>query len=87
MAVVPVARRRAPAVTDYRYYLLNNQNKIQGVETVECDNDTDALLKGSALLETRNGYAAIEIWSGQRIIGRVPHKPEPEPAPPVPSVA
>lgn len=74
-------------MTEYRCYLLNSQNKIQGVETVECENDTDALLKSSALLEKRNGYAAIEIWSGPRIIGRVPHKPEPEPPPPAPDVA
>jgi hypothetical protein len=51
----------------YRIYLLNDDNRICGVEEAECESDQSAIQAGEPLLEM---YPRIEIWQEAR---RVAH--------------
>jgi len=44
---------------------------IQAVHTYECDDDSEVILKASALLDSKPEHPAIEIWQGKRFIARL----------------
>ena len=44
---------------------------IQAVQTYECADDAEVMLKASALLESKPEHPAIEIWQGTRFIARL----------------
>ena len=55
----------------YRCYLLNEAKKIKAVETFECDQDADALIKAGVILESQISYPFAEVWSGIRVVGEL----------------
>ena len=55
-------------MSGYRFFLIGPDGRIfQGVEA-ECADDADALAQARARREPRE----IEVWQGQRCVGRAP---------------
>jgi hypothetical protein len=44
---------------------------IQAVQTFECADDAEVILKGWSLLEAKPEHPAIEIWEGKRMVARL----------------
>lgn len=49
----------------YRFYLLDHDEHIKAVETIDCAGDAAAAAKATALLEERTSFASIEVWKGK----------------------
>jgi hypothetical protein len=60
---------RVAPMTTYRLYLLDYADKIQSLRMMELPDDAAALLEAGDLLRGTSG--GIEIWAGERIVGRV----------------
>lgn len=61
----------------YRCYLLNTNDNIVSVDSVEADDDVGGMSLGGELLRQRHEqYAAIEIWHGKRLVGRIANATE-----------
>ena len=58
-------------MADYRCYLVNNLDQIQAATSLECAEDSEAMLQAGALAEAQS--LTVEIWNGARLVGRVPH--------------
>jgi hypothetical protein len=57
---------------NYRCYLLNANDSILSVDSVEADEDGLAMsLAGGLLHEKYTQFAAIEVWEQKRCIGRI----------------
>jgi hypothetical protein len=54
----------------YRCYLLDEDDKIKGVEIIECSTDAGALEEAGRRL-SNHGWPAIEVWDRGRYIGMV----------------
>jgi hypothetical protein len=54
----------------YRCYFLSGDDKIKGVEVIECPTDTAALQQAEQTLATC-GHPAIEVWHKARRVGTV----------------
>lgn len=52
---------------EYRLYFLNAADKILRAEDLDCGDDSAAVEAAHAL----DHAAAIEIWSGRRLVARV----------------
>ena len=52
----------------YRIFLLNDTNRICGVEIAECDSDQSAVKAGKPLLDV---YPGVEIWDCARCVARL----------------
>jgi hypothetical protein len=48
-------------MADYRCYLMSGDN-FQAVQTCECANDAEVILKATALLDSKPEHQAVEIW-------------------------
>ncbi|MEZ5830139.1 MAG: hypothetical protein R3D05_03075 [Dongiaceae bacterium] len=59
-------------MADYRCYFVNNLDQIQAAQSLDCSEDAEALLQASELAEAQS--LAVEIWSGARLVGRVPQE-------------
>jgi hypothetical protein len=57
-------------MADYRCYFVNNLDQIQATQTLACNEDSEALLQAGELAGTQS--LTVEIWSGARLVGRVP---------------
>lgn len=57
-------------MADYRCYFVNNLDQIQAAQTLECREDSEAMLQAGELAEAQS--LTVEIWSGARLVGRVP---------------
>ena len=55
-------------MTEYRAYTVGSDGQINGVEVLVCKDDTEAVEKAERLYERRH----IELWSGQRLVVRLP---------------
>jgi hypothetical protein len=64
-------------VTGYRCYMMSGDN-IQAVQTYECANDAEVILKANALLESKPQHSALEIWEGKRFVARLARSPTSE---------
>ncbi len=69
------------AMADYRCYFVNNLDQIQAAQILECSEDSEALSQASELAEAQS--LTVEIWTGARLVGRVPQpaairRPRPE---------
>ena len=51
----------------YRYYILNQKNRISGVEIIEAPNDNVAASQAAKLCDDRN-LAGFELWDLARRI-------------------
>jgi len=58
-------------MADYRCYLVNNLDQIQSATNLECAEDSEAMLQAGELAQSQS--LTVEIWSGARLVGRVPH--------------
>jgi hypothetical protein len=52
----------------YRCYLLDEGDKIKGVEIIECPTDAAALEEAGRRL-AQHGCPAIEVWDKERYVG------------------
>ena len=64
-------------VSEYRCYLMSGET-IQAVQTYECADDAEVILKASALLDSKPQHAAVEIWEGKRLVARLARIPASE---------
>lgn len=56
-------------MADYRLYLLNQKMKIFQSREITCDTDADAV---SVAYGLQAECQAVEIWTGPRMVARVP---------------
>lgn len=63
-------------MANYRCYFLNKLDRIQATQTLECAEDAEAVLKASELARAQS--LIIEIWSGARLVGRLPQMDTPQ---------
>ena len=57
-------------MADYRCYFVNSLDQIETAQSFDCTEDAEALLKAVELAELQS--LGVEIWSGARLIGRLP---------------
>jgi hypothetical protein len=57
-------------MADYRCYFVNDLDQIQAARDLECAEDSEAMLQAGELAESQS--LTVEIWSGARLVGRVP---------------
>jgi hypothetical protein len=57
-------------MADYRCYFVNSLDQIENAQSFDCTEDAEALLKAVELAELQS--LGVEIWSGARLIGRLP---------------
>jgi hypothetical protein len=60
-------------VTEYRAYTVEADGHFDGFAPLICDNDDDAIAMARALL----GRKDIELWSGPRLVVRLPARNRP----------
>ena len=58
----------------YRCYLMSGEH-IQAVQTYECADDAEVILKAGTLLKSKPEHPAIEIWKGKRLVARFTKNP------------
>jgi hypothetical protein len=61
-------------VSGYRCYLMSGET-IQAVQTYECADDVEVILKAKALLDSKPQHPAVEIWEGNRLVARFTRNP------------
>ena len=61
----------------YRCLLMSGET-IQAVQTYECANDAEVILKARALLDSKPEHPAVEIWEGKRLVARLTRNPATE---------
>ncbi|HJR22701.1 MAG TPA: hypothetical protein VJ822_13820 [Dongiaceae bacterium] len=66
-----VAGDRGTSAADksYRCYFIDDHDRIQSYEQIECEDDAQAALKAQALLAASH-FPSAELWLGKRIVGR-----------------
>jgi hypothetical protein len=57
------------ANNQYRCYFIDQNDRIKGVEQIDCKDDAEAALKAEQLL-TPSIYQTAELWQGARLVGR-----------------
>lgn len=55
-------------MTTYRVYVLNHQERVADTRERSYADDREAL---AAAETARNGHYAVEVWAGQRLVGRL----------------
>ena len=48
---------------------------MQAVQTYECADDAEVILKASSLLDSKPEHQSVEIWEGKRLVARLPRNP------------
>jgi hypothetical protein len=61
-------------VAEYRAYAVGRDGHFIGFEPLICDDDSQAIEKAERLLDGHD----IELWSGDRFVMRLLHKPKQE---------
>ena len=56
------------AVTYYRFYL-QRDGQTFAAEILECDSDSDAMVKAKELLALSTTFHLMEVWHGTRKVG------------------
>jgi hypothetical protein len=59
-------------MTEYRAYVIDEDGHIRTFRAFVCDGDADAMVWAKQLLDGND----IELWSGDRFVSRLNHKPE-----------
>jgi hypothetical protein len=55
----------------YRCYFLNMQARIERVELIEADTDSDAVARGDTLFREKGaGFSGVEVWDRGRRVER-----------------
>jgi len=55
----------------YRFYLLDIEGKVHSAASTYCADDLAALDRAPVELQRSAFYPLIEIWHGQRFVGRI----------------
>jgi hypothetical protein len=53
----------------YRCYFTDDNDRIKGVEEINCQDDAEAALKVEHLLAS-SGHKSAEVWRGPRLVGK-----------------
>jgi hypothetical protein len=53
---------------DYRYYFLDSEHHIRGVEEFKGTDDNEAIAEGQRLSDENDYYPEFEIWEGARLV-------------------
>jgi len=53
----------------YRCYFTNENDRIKGVEQIDCRDDAEAALKVEHLLAS-SSHETAELWQGPRLVGK-----------------
>jgi hypothetical protein len=56
----------------YYCYVLSRQGRISARHDFECETDAEAMIHAAGIAASSENYPVIEVWSGSRIVGRVP---------------
>ena len=56
-------------MSGYRCFLMSG-DKIQAVQTYECADDAEVILKARALLDSKPAHPSIDVWEGKRLVAR-----------------
>lgn len=59
-------------VAEYRAYAVGHDGRLVGSRAFVCDSDADATVWAKQLVDGHD----IELWSGDRLVIRLEHKPE-----------
>jgi hypothetical protein len=54
----------------YKCYLTRGQH-VPAFQTIECDHDSEAIARATALLDAEPEHWGIEIWKDARLLARV----------------
>ena len=54
----------------YRCYFTDENDRIKGVEQIDCRDDAEAALKVEHLLASSIIHKSAELWQGPRLVGR-----------------
>ena len=54
----------------YRCYFMSGEH-MHAVQSFECADDTEVILKSTALLNSQSKHPAVEIWEGKRLVARL----------------
>ena len=58
------------AASSYRFYL-QRDGQTFAAEVLECESDSDAMVKARELLAASTTFHLMEVWQGTRKIGTV----------------
>jgi hypothetical protein len=58
----------------YRCYFMSGKH-IQAVESFECADDAEVILKSSLFLDWHREHPTVEIWEGKRLVARLTKNP------------
>jgi hypothetical protein len=61
-------------MSTYRCYLLDRAGKCSLIISIEAEDDSLAFSIAIAEIATSEAYPVIEIWQGNRLVGRVPQR-------------
>jgi hypothetical protein len=56
----------------YRAYFMGCDGQRVGFEPLICVDDAEAIVKAKQLADALD----VEVWIGERLVSRLPHKPE-----------
>jgi hypothetical protein len=56
------------AMAKYSLRFLNDDNRIDDVEIIDCDGDKSAQVRASFLFGQRNDFPRIEVWLDGRLV-------------------
>ena len=59
------------SLESYRFYLLSQQNKIGDAIYLDARDDNEALVKAPSAFAVSDEFPAIEVWKGNRMVGRI----------------
>jgi len=62
-------------VPSYRCCLMSGEH-IQGVQTIECRDDAEVLIKAAAILKARVEHQGIKVWQGAHVVALIPRQPK-----------
>ena len=54
-------------MSGYRCYVMSGEN-MQVVQTYECADDAEVILKANALLDSKPEHPTVEIWECKRLV-------------------
>lgn len=55
--------------SNYRCYFTDENDRIKGVEQINCQDDAEAALKVEHLLAS-SSHQSAELWQGPRLVGK-----------------
>ena len=60
-------------MADYRCYVLNKEDRVSSRHDIQADSDADAMIQAGLIGPFSDEFPNVEVWLGDRRVGRVPH--------------